>query len=450
MRVEAESVKVWIFAAGLVLLLLLAVAVTVYAAEPLTLEQAVETALKSNPGLKAADAQVDAAKAGVLKSRSGFLPKVTLSETWSKSDNPLMVLGTKLNQEIVGPADFNPAVMNDPEPASNYNTRLSAMQPVFNGGKEYLGLKQARLGREAAEQDRNRTRQETAFNVVKAYYGVLLAREYLTVAKQSLETSAANVKLAEARFKAGAVLQSDLLRARVQEAEVKEMTTRAESGVKLALANLNYAMGVEQGREYDVTGTLAAREERIDLSEAIASALAGRPDLAALNLNRKNAETSASQARTDFIPSLNLMGQVDWNSETFGGSDAKSWAVMAVLSWNLFDGMVTTSNVRQAAATASRMRSLEEQMKSGVELQVKQAYYDYQASSDRIAASATSVEQADEGLRIVQKRYEVGMTTLVDVLGAENALIRSRTNALQALYDNNVAEAQLKLAMGTL
>lgn len=436
--------------AGLLLLLLLAVTVTAYAAEPLTLDQAVETALKNHPTLKAADSQVDAAQANVLKSRSGFLPKVTLSETWSKTDNPLMVLGAKLNRESVTPSDFNPAVMNDPDPMSNYNTRLSVVQPVFNGGKEYLGVKQAKLAREAAAQDRARARQETVFNVVKAYYGLLLAKEYDKVATQSLETSAANVKLADARFRAGAVLQSDLLRAKVQYAEVREMATRSANGVKLAAANLNFAMGVPQEAEYAVEGALSAQDMKEDLNGMISGAFSLRPDLSSLGLNRKNAEANVSQARTEYVPSLNFMGQVDWNSDRIAGSDAKSWAVMAVLQWNLFDGLVTTSRVREASANAGRMRAMEEQMRSGVQLQVRQAYYNLQASLERIAATSLSVQEAEEGFRIVQKRYEAGMTTLVDVLGAENALIRSRTGALQALYDNNVAAAELKLATGAL
>jgi len=446
----SDLMKTYLLFAAELLLLVAAVATTVYAGEALTLDQAVETALKNNPGLKAADAQVEAAQAGITRSRSGFLPKVNLAEAWSRTDNPLMVLGTKLNQEIVTPADFNPVVINNPEPASNYNTRLSVMQPVFNGGKEYLGMTQARLASEAAQQDRNRTRQETVFNVVKAYYGLLLAKEYDRVAQQSLETSTANVKLAEARFKAGAVLQSDLLRARVQLAEVKEMATRAGNGVKLAAANMNYAMGVPQGSVYEVTGTLSVQELKEDLDGMISEALSLRPDLVSLDRNRKNAEANIKQARTDYVPSLNLMGQVDWNSERFAGSDAKSWAVMAVLQWNLFDGMVTTSRVREASATAGKVKALEEQMRSGVQLQVRQAFYNFSASQERIAATASSVQEAEEGLRIVQKRYEVGMTTFVDVLGAENALIRSRTSALQALYDNNVAQAELKLASGTL
>jgi outer membrane protein len=445
-----DAMKDLVIYAGMLLLLLAVVTATVYAGEPLTLDHAVETALKNNPGLKAADSQVDAAQAGVVKSRSGFLPKVTFSETWSKTDNPMMALGTKLNQEIVTPMDFAPDAINNPDPISNYNTRLAVMQPVWNGGKEYLGLKQAGLAREAAVMDRNRTRQETVFNVVKAYYGLLLAKEYDRVAKQSLETSEANVKLAELRFKAGAVLQSDLLRAKVQLAEVREMAFRAGNSVKLAGANLNYAMGVPQGAEYDVEGALAVQEQQKDLDNMITEALSLRPDLVSMDRNRKNAETGIKQARTDYVPSLNLMGQVDWNSDKIAGNDAKSWAVMAVLQWNLFDGLVTTSRVREASANAERTRALEEQMRSGVQLQVRQAYYNLAASQERITATASSVQEAEEGLRTVQKRYEVGMTTFVDVLGAENALIRSRTNALQALYDNNIAAAELKLATGTL
>jgi len=434
----------------LVILLMLVVAAYSYASESLTLEQAVDTALRSNPGLKAADAQVEAADAGLLRSASGFLPKVTVSETWSKTDNPLMVLGTKLNQEILTPSDFNPSVINNPEPISNYNTRLSVVQPIFNGGKEYISRTQAKLAKGASVQDRERARQETIYNVIKAYYGLLLAKEYNKVAFQSLETSEANVKLAEARYKAGAVLQSDLLRAKVQYAEVKEMVTRSDNNIRLAGAGLNFAMGMPQGTEYEIAGTLAAQELTADVNAEIGEAEEKRPDLIAMNLNRQNTEKSVTQARTDYLPSLNLMGQVDWNSDRIAGEDAKSWAVMAVLQWNLFDGLVTRSKVKEALATSSRMKFLEEQTRSAVQLQVREAYYNFTASLDRIAATASSVQEAEEGLRIVQKRYETGMTAFVDVLGAESALIRARTNALQALYDNNIFQAELKLAKGTL
>jgi len=449
---KSSKCRITLFATYLILttLLTLIAAAYSYAAETLTLDQAIDMALRNNPGLKAADAQVEAADAGVLRSASGFLPKVTVSETWSRTDSPLMALGTKLNQEIVTPADFDPAVMNHPDPITNYNTRLVVMQPVWSGGKEYVGRKQATLAREASIQDRERARQEMVFNVIKAYYGVLLAKEYYQVAVQSLETTAATVTLADARYKAGAVLQSDLLRATVQRAEVQEMATRSQNSVKLAIAALNFAMGVPQGTEHDVIGALSTQDMKTGMDAMLDEAASKRPDLMSMELNRGNAEKSVTMARTDYLPSLNLMGQMDWNSDKLAGDEAKSWAVMAVLQWNLFDGLVTRSKVKEALATSSRMRSLEEQTRSAVQLQVRQAYYNLTASLDRIAATSSSVQEAEEGLRIVQKRYEVGMTTFVDVLGAENSLIRARTNVLQALYDNNIAQAELKLAVGTL
>ena len=446
MRAAKAGISVMAFAA----LMMFATAVDSVAGELLTIEQAVGRALKNNPGLKAADAQIEVADAGVLRAASGFLPKVTLSETWSKTDNPLMVLGTKLNQELVSPADFNPAIMNSPDPMSNYNTRLAMMQPVFNGGREYIGRDQAKLAKEASIQDRERIRQEMVYAVVKAYYGVLLAKEYHNVAVRSIETSRANVKLADARYKAGAVLQSDLLRAKVQLAEVREMLTRSENGARLAAANLNFAMGAPQATEYEITGSLSVQELTAEVGAVLKEAAAKRPDLLSMGLNLRNAEKSVSQARTDYLPSLNLMAQVDWNSVQPGGSDAKSWAMMAVLQWNLFDGLVTRSKVKEALATSSRVRSLDEQARAGAELQVRQAYYNLASSVDRIAATASSVQEAEEGLRIVQRRYESGMTTFVDVLGAESSLIRARTNSLQALYDNTIAQAELKLATGTL
>jgi len=450
MKTTKNKVVSLFLCAMLFFILVFAVAIYSYAAEILTLEQAVDTALKNNPGLKAADAQIDIARAGVLRSASGFLPRVTVSETYSKTNDPLMVFGTKLDQKIVTPQDFDVTVMNHPDPISNYNTRFAVAQPVFNGGREYLGVRMAKLSRDASVQDRERAKQETVYEVIKAYYGLLLAKEAHKVALQSFQTSAENVKLAEARYRAGAVLQSDLLRAKVQHAEVKEMASRTENSIRLATASLNFAMGVSQATEYVVDDSLSVREARTDMNLLIEEASARRPDLLSTELNRRNVEIGIAQARADYLPSLNLTGQVDWNSSNIAEADAKSWAVMAVLQWNLFDGLVTKSKVREAVASAQKMKALEEQTRSSVQLQVRQAFYNLSASLDRISATASSVQEAEEGLRIVQKRYEVGMTNFVDVVGAETALIRARNNALLALYDNNISHAELKLATGTL
>src|SRR3990172_5390774 len=153
------------------------------------------------------------------------------------------------------------------------------------------------------------------------------------------------------------------------------MASRTENGIRLATASLNFAMGVPQSTEYVVDDSLSVREARTDMNLLIEEASTRRPDLMSTELNRRNAETGVGQARADYLPSLNLAGQVDWNSTNVAEAEAKSWAVMAVLQWNLFDGLVTQSKVREAVASAQKMKALEEQTRSSVQLQVRQAFY---------------------------------------------------------------------------
>jgi outer membrane protein TolC len=154
-------------------------------------------------------------------------------------------------------------------------------------------------------------------------------------------------------------------------------------------------MGVPQGTEHEVSGALWAQDMNAGMDAMLDEAASKRPDLMSMELNLRNTEKSVSMAKTDYLPSLNLMGQMDWNSDRPAGDDAKSWAVMAVLQWNLFDGLVTKSRVKEALATNSKMKHLEEQTQSAVQLQVRQAYYNLTASLDRIGLRHRS--EAEEG-----------------------------------------------------
>ena len=113
----------------------------------------------------------------------------------------------------------------------------------------------------------------------------------------------------------------------------------------------------------------------IDMNAAVDEATGKRPDLISMDLNRQNAEKSVSHGAHRLSAEPEPHGTVGLEQRPSSrADDAKSWAVMAVLQWNLFDGLVTRSKVKEALATSSRMRSLEEQTRSAVQLQVRQAY----------------------------------------------------------------------------
>src|SRR5512143_4172705 len=111
----------------------------------LTLDSCIHAALENNHAFLAEQENVTAAKAGVGKAVSGFLPRVDVSETYMRSDNPVMAFGAKLNQGRFTAADLAVNNLNDPQPIDNFNFRAQLTQPIFNGGKEWVGLKRARL-----------------------------------------------------------------------------------------------------------------------------------------------------------------------------------------------------------------------------------------------------------------------------------------------------------------
>ena len=128
-------------------------------ARPLTLSESVGIALENNHTLLAEGERLKAAESGIGEATSAFLPKVDLSETYMRSDNPVAVFSAKLSQRRFTASDFAIDSLNNPSPVNDWNFRVQVVQPLFKGGKELVGLKRARLYVESASEARERARQ---------------------------------------------------------------------------------------------------------------------------------------------------------------------------------------------------------------------------------------------------------------------------------------------------
>ena len=417
---------------------------------PLTLDECVRAGLSGNKSLLAETEKVEAAKAGMMKATSAFLPKLDLSETYMHSNNPVMAFGAKLNQGRFTLADFAVNNLNNPAAIDNYNSRAQLTQPIFNGGKEWVGLKSAGLGLEAADMGLSRSRQETVYRAVQAYYGVVLAGEYVKVAEKSLETTEGHVKLAQSLFNQGMLVGSELLLAKVHLAEVKEMHIRARNRHATAKAVLNNVLGRPQDTEFIPAEPLKYVEFPGTLQSFLDEALKARPDLTGMGKGVESMEAGVEMAKTDYLPNLNFIARYDLDDRRPFGGRGESYSLLGVVSWNVFDGLMTTGSVREARANYNRTAHMYDSMKDGVLLEVREAYNSTDEARQRIEAARTAVEEGEEALRIVKKRFESGMAKTMDVLDAETALTRARTNNIQALYDYNVSVAALKLAVGRM
>jgi len=423
---------------------------TIGAGTPLTLENAIKSGLANSPKMAAVQSQVTASMARVSQARSGFFPRVDITESFNRTTNPMWAFGTKLNQEVISTEDFDPARLNDPDAINNFATSVSVTLPVYDQGKNWIGFSQARLDEKATSLSAERARQEVIADVVVAYLGVLLAGENVQVAEKTLETARAHDNVVRSRYESGLVVKSDVLRAKVRIAELEQERLQAQSQVEVARATLNAAMGAEIDEVFRLTTPLAGEAESPgSLEQWISKALENRPDLKQIRFKETMAREEVKKAKAAHFPGFYLSGSYDIHSEDFS-ERADNYTLGAVMRLNLFSGLGLEAKVHEATANLRETQAMVRQMELGIRVETRQAFFMAQSAHQRIGVAEAAVAQAEEGLRIVRNRYESGIFTIVNLLDAEVALQQARTNCFRSLHDFKVAMAQLNLGAGII
>ncbi len=419
--------------------------------QTLTLRDAVNQALARNPALQASKDQAEASRARVGEARAGWFPRLDVSQGFTRGNNPVYVFGSLLTQRQFTAADFNLSRLNAPTPLDNFQTQISGQMSLFDSGRTYLREKGAKQMATAADYETAQARQDLILRVVRAYYGVIVAQEDLKAAGQALDSAKSNEQRVRTMEKAGLVVTSDLLSAEVFRAQMQDREIRAKNAVEVAQLNLGREMGLGPGAMPDVTGKL---EQPTALARGVAEwekiAMAERPVLRAAEMQDKAAADNRKLAKADFGPQIGIFADLERDAETMGGPSGTNWTAGARLDLNIFAGGAQRSRLAEASAQKLQAEHQLAWLRSGIDLEVRQAFLDAQAAAQRAAAARDSVNQASESLRIIQNRYQAGLVTITELLRAQSAQLDARTGYLAALHDWQVARAQLERAAGRL
>jgi len=421
------------------------------AGKPLTLQEAVAVALEKNPTVQAADAYADAVKEGITVAASGRYPRLDFSEGFTRGNNPVYVFGSLLTQRQFTERNFELSFLNTPPPLDNFRTQFTASMPLWDAGQTSRRVRDARLEAQSAVRAGDRTRQEVVFNVIETYLNGSLARESMRVAQAAVEATKADLVRAQARQEQGLAVPSDLLSAQVQLAQAQEDLLRAQNGVAVADAALNVAMGLPEDAPVALSGQLGeVMFETGTLDERQARALQARPDFQQIEIGRERAANGVHMARAGFLPKVNLFGAWEEDNQTFLTRGGNNWALGATLTFNLFDGGSNRAHLKESRARQRQAEALRSQISSAIRLQVRQAYLNLATARDRVDVSRGAASQAQESLRIIQDRYEAGLSTITDLLRAETARTSAQKNFLNAIFDYRLSYAALELATGEL
>jgi outer membrane protein TolC len=266
-----------------------------------------------------------------------------------------------------------------------------------------------------------------------------------------VKTAAASEQHMETMHKAGLLVDSDLLSAKVFASQMKDRQIRAQNDLALAEIQLAREMGMSLEAPAEPVGILAEPAALTKpIQDWIQMALDQRPGLRAAQLQESAMGDEQKAAKAEFGPKIGLFGSTERDAMTLGGPSGTNWTAGAQLEFNLFAGGAQKARMAEAAANASKAKHNVEWLRSGVQMEVRKAYLDGSAAAQRAAAARDAADQAKESLRIIQNRYETGLTTVTELLRAQTAQLDAITGYLAALQDWQVAQAQLERAAGVL
>jgi len=417
--------------------------------EPLTLSQAVEIALTRNPLTRVTAAGRELADAQLAGARANRWPLLQASESVTTSNNPVFVFGSLLEQGRFGANNFLLGSLNNPDALTNFRAALSVRVPLFDQRQTSARIEVARLGQQQADQRTEVIAQQIRFAVLKSYYGVLLAQSRVVVADEAIQIATADLKRIGDRFETGLVVRSDLLAAEVQLSEFRQQKIEASGEVAIAQAALNTALGLPVNSPHTISDQLNERTFFIETPEELnRRALQNRPEYARAGLGVQMNTRQVRGVRDEVLPRVDAFAGVgaSGRSPVTGSSD---YTVGAAVTFNLFDAG-RKARINQARATEAIAVAEQQQLANQISFEVVRAYQQFVSARERLQVAAQTTAQASEVLRIVRDRYQEGLTTITEVLRAELALVRARTDALTARHDHYVAYANVLLATGRL
>ncbi len=413
-----------------------------WSTRPLSLADALNTALAQNATILKAQNDLEASQGIVVQTRAVALPTVRAN-------------GQYADEELTLVQNFPaPGIMS---PHQSWNAGIQIVQAIYEGGKLRAAIKAADATKQQAIAQFQTTLADTLLAVRLAYYDTLLAEQQITVHQASVLLLQKELEDQQHRLDAGTVPRFNVLRAEVSVANERPNLIRAKNDYRIAKNNLANLLGYNLPRDIweniplNLTDALDAVPYDVNLPEAIQQALTRRTELLALRKQVELQQLNIVNAKSGYKPTVLVFAGYNWLNNQFDtdpGNELDGWNAGAQVSWNIFDGWLTHGKVIQANSQYARAKTDLADQSRQIELAVRTAYSDFLEAKEVLDSQQKVQEEADEALREAKARAEAGTGTQLDVLDAETSLTQARTTQIQALHDYTAARARLERAIG--
>jgi outer membrane protein len=401
--------------------------------ETLTLERAINIALKNQPAVLAGRSNIDIFSARRGQARSGYFPAIDAVAGYRRFQPAIDTSGS--GRGFTGSGTYD-----------QYLTSITANQMIFDFRRTGTQVNIENLNIDTAKEDLRSIEDQVIFNAKQAYFNVLRAQRNLDVAGETVRQFQQHLERARAFFEVGTRPKFDVTRAEVDLGNAQLNRIRAENNLRIARVTLNNTLGVPEAPEYRIEDILSFERYSIDPAEAVNRAYENRPELRAINFRKKAFGESVNLARKGYFPVLSGNAAYTWAGKQF--PDGDGWSAGLNLSIPVFSGFSTRYQIAEARANLFVLSANEEELRQSVLLDVQQSYLNLLEADERIAVAELTVRQAEENFEIAHGRYAAGVGNPIEVTDADVALSNARTAFNEALYDYKVARASIEKAMG--
>ena len=405
----------------------------------ITKDEVLAKVIQENNTLKISEQEVMAAKGDYNQSNAIFLPNISVSHTGIATTNPLMAFGSKLNQEILTQADFNPLVLNNPNQIEDYATRIVVQQPLLNfDGIYQRKATKSKLNATVLQSERKQDYMQLV--VDKAYMQLQLAYKTVAVLQKAKEAAVENKRLADNSFKQGYLQKSDVLAVEVRVTEIDNQLQYAKSNILNASNQLSVLMNDGSYQVLQPADSLTILTSTINFE----SLPENRKDIQAISSASEAYKQMYKADKMSFLPSLNAFGTYELHDDEVFQGDADGYLFGAELKWNIFEGSKRFGKAKKSKAEYEKSKLELTQYKAESQVELNRAKRMFQDAKNNLGLTALALLQSKESLRIRTNRFEQGLEKTTELLMAETQYAQKQLEYYTTIYQNNYALAYVQ------
>ena len=417
----------------------------------LSLDEAVQIAIRQNPAILAAEQEIKRTRGVVLEVQAQALPHLTIGNEFTQEERNLLLAAAG----IPAGASTGPAAAEQSPMTQSWDVTVTASQLIYSGGQVAAAIHIAKYTEDATIYSLRDVVDTTIANVRSQFYAVLLDRAIITVQEENINLLESQLKDQENRFEAGTVPRFNVLQAEVALANARPQLIQARNDYNVAELNLARTLGVnktELGSDMppiNPVGVLVTDEKPEALPQAIELARERRPFLKEQREQILIQVENIKVALAGYQPRLTADAGYEARNDLSSKSLDKAvygWYFCFTGSWNVFDGGASYGQTKQAKAQLQEAKVNYDDAVRQVDVEVEQAFDQVRESEDTIVSQQKAIEEAQEALRLAQERLTAGAGVQLDVLSAQVGLTQARTTLVQAQYNYNIAMAQFDRA----